>query len=159
MTATDKQFTGSIPEFYDTYLVPLIFNAYADDLARRMASLAPGKILETAAGSGVVPRAMAGHLGPGTQYVVTDLNQPMLDHAAEKQGSDDRIEWRQADALALPFAANSFDVVVCQYGVMFYPDRVRGFAEARRVLKPHGRYIFNVWDRIEENEFAKLLIL
>lgn len=157
MTTTDKEFTGSIPEFYDTYLVPLIFDAYANDLARRAVALAPGNILETAAGSGVVPRALASQLDPAAHYIVTDLNQPMLDHAAEKQGSDVRIEWRQADALELPFDNNSFDVVICQYGVMFYPDRVKGFAEAHRVLKPQGRYIFNVWDRIEENQFADIV--
>ncbi len=157
MTALDKEFTGSIPEFYDTYLVPLIFDAYADDLASRVASLAPESVLETAAGSGVVPRALASRLGVNARYVVTDLNQPMLDHAANKQGNDDRIEWHQADALDLPFENNSFDVVICQYGVMFYPDRVKGCEEAYRVLKPGGQYIFNVWDHIGENEFADVV--
>ncbi len=157
MTASDKEFTGSIPEFYDTYLVPLIFDAYASDLAGRVAALAPGAVLETAAGSGVVPRALASRLGSKARYVVTDLNQAMLDHAATRQGSDDRVEWRQADALDLPFDRNSFDVVVCQFGVMFFPDRVRGYAEARRVLKPGGRYVFSVWDHITENEFADVV--
>ena len=157
MTAGDKEFTGSIPEFYDTYLVPLIFDAYASDLASRVAALAPDAVLETAAGSGVVPRALASRLGPAARYVVTDLNQAMLDHAATRQGSDNRVEWRQADALDLPFDGNSFDAVICQYGVMFYPDRVKGYAEARRVLKPGGRYIFSVWDHIAENEFADVV--
>ncbi len=157
MTATDKQFTGAIPKFYDTYLVPMIFDAYAADLANRVALLAPDAILEVAAGSGVVPRALAPHLGPHTRYVVTDLNQPMLDHAATKQGPDDRIEWQQVDALDLPFADASFDVVICQYGVMFYPDRVKGHAQARRVLRSGGRYIFNVWDHIKSNEFADVV--
>ncbi len=157
MTASDKEFTGSIPEFYDTYLVPLIFDAYARDLAGRVASLAPGRVLETAAGSGVVPRALADSLGPEARYVVTDLNQAMLDHAATKQGRDDRIEWRQADALDLPFDDSLFDTVICQYGVMFYPDRVKGYTEAHRVLKPGGRYIFSVWDQIAENEFADVV--
>lgn len=157
MTASDKEFTGSIPEFYDTYLVPLIFDAYANDLAERVAALAPDAVLETAAGSGVVPRALASRLAANVRYVVTDLNQPMLDHAASKQGKDDRIEWRQADALDLPFESNLFDAVACQYGVMFYPDRVKGYSEAHRILRPDGRYIFSVWDHIKENEFADVV--
>jgi SAM-dependent methyltransferase len=157
MTASDKKFAGSIPEFYDTYLVPLIFDAYANDLAGRVASLDPKAVLETAAGTGVVPRALASRLGPDARYVVTDLNQPMLDHATSKQGDDHRIEWLQADALELPFDGDTFDAVICQYGVMFYPDRVKGYAEARRVLKPGGSYIFNVWDHIGANEFADVV--
>ncbi len=145
MTESDKLFAGSIPEFYDTYLVPLIFEAYANDLAERAAAQAPKTVLETAAGSGVVTRAMAPRLASDARYIVTDLNQPMLDHAASKQASDDRITWRQADALALPFEDATFDAVLCQFGVMFFPDRIRGYGEARRVLKPGGRFFFNVW--------------
>jgi len=154
MTTSDKVFDGSIPEFYDTYLVPLIFTAYADDLAARVAALAPESVLETAAGSGVVPRALASRLGPDARYVVTDLNQPMLDHAAAKQEADARIEWRQADALDLPFEDGVFDAVICQYGAMFFPDRPKGYAEAHRVLARGGQYIFSVWDQIRTNEFA-----
>jgi ubiquinone/menaquinone biosynthesis C-methylase UbiE len=150
-------FGGSIPELYDTYLVPLIFEAYADDLAERAAALTPSTILETAAGSGVVTRAMASHLASDARYVVTDLNQPMLDHAAAKQGPDERITWRQADALALPFEDCAFDTVICQFGAMFFPDRVAGYAEARRVLNSGGSFLFNVWDRIEANEFANVV--
>ncbi len=157
MTASDKEFSGSIPEFYDTYLVPLIFDAYADDLASRVASLEPKSVLETAAGSGVVPRALASRLDTDARYVVTDLNQPMLDHAAIKQGPDERIEWRQADAMNLPFDDNSFDVTICQYGVMFYPDRSQGYGEARRVLKDGGSFIFSVWDEIKANDFADIV--
>ncbi len=157
MTESDKVFAGSIPELYDTYLVPLIFEAYADDLAERAAALAPRTVLETAAGSGVVTRALASRLASDARYIVTDLNQPMLDHAANKQGSDDRITWRQADALDLPFDGASFDAVVCQFGVMFFPDRVAGYAEARRVLKPSGSFLFNVWDHIDANEFAHVV--
>ena len=154
MTESDKVFAGSIPELYDAYLVPLIFESYANDLAERTAALGPKTVLETAAGSGVVTRALASRLASDARYMVTDLNQPMLDHAANKQGSDDRITWRQADALDLPFDGASFDAVVCQFGVMFFPDRVAGYAEARRVLKPGGSFLFNVWDHIEANEFA-----
>ncbi|NTX26009.1 methyltransferase domain-containing protein [Burkholderia pyrrocinia] len=154
MADRDKVFAGSIPAFYDTLMVPLIFEAYAADLAERVAAFSPRSVLETAAGSGAVTRALAPRLDPGTRYVVTDLNQPMLDHAAARQGADSRIEWRQADALDLPFEDASFDVVCCQFGAMFFPDRVAGYAEARRVLRPGGRFVFNVWDRIEENAFA-----
>lgn len=154
MAESDKVFAGSIPKFYDTLMVPLIFGAYATDMAELVAAGSPGAVLETAAGSGVVTRALARRLGVGARYVVTDLNQPMLDYAATRQGEDDRITWLQADALALPFEDASFDVVCCQFGAMFFPDRVTGYAEARRVLKPGGRFVFSVWDRIEENAFA-----
>ncbi|WPH17683.1 class I SAM-dependent methyltransferase [Variovorax paradoxus] len=154
MAESDKVFAGSIPKFYDTLMVPLIFEAYAADMAERVAAFSPGAVLETAAGSGVVTRALAPRLGAGARYVVTDLNQPMLDYAASRQGADSRIEWRQADALHLPFDDASFDVVCCQFGAMFFPDRSAGYAEARRVLRPGGRFVFNVWDRIEENAFA-----
>ncbi|KVF73189.1 SAM-dependent methyltransferase [Burkholderia sp. FL-7-2-10-S1-D7] len=154
MTDRDKVFSGSIPAFYDTLMVPLIFAEYAADLAELVAAFAPRSVLETAAGSGVVTRALASRLGPGVRYVVTDLNQPMLDYAVTRQGADSRIEWRQADALALPFEDASFEVVCCQFGAMFFPDRVAGYAEARRVLRPGGRFVFSVWDRIEENVFA-----
>jgi ubiquinone/menaquinone biosynthesis C-methylase UbiE len=154
MPETDKAFTGSIPENYDRYLVPLIFESFARDLARRVAALSPRRVLETAAGSGAVTRAVTATLSPQASYIVTDLNQPMLDYAASRQAADPRIDWRQADALALPFEDHSFDVVCCQFGAMFFPDRISGYREARRVLRPGGHFVFNVWDRIEENVFA-----
>jgi ubiquinone/menaquinone biosynthesis C-methylase UbiE len=154
MLETDKLFAGSIPENYDRYMVPLIFAAYAADLAQRAASFSPSAVLETAAGSGVVTRALAPSLSRGASYVVTDLNQPMLDYAASRQPPDTRITWRQADALALPFENAAFDLVCCQFGAMFFPDRIAGYREARRVLKPGGHFLFSVWDRIEENVFA-----
>ncbi|TAM51710.1 MAG: methyltransferase domain-containing protein [Paraburkholderia sp.] len=154
MTDRDTVFVGSIPKFYDTLMVPLIFEAYAAGLAELAAACSPRSVLETAAGSGVVARSLAPRLGADTRYVVTDLNQPMLDYAASRQGPDSRIEWRQADALALPFDDASFDVVCCQFGAMFFPDRIAGYGEARRVLREGGRFVFNVWDRIEENAFA-----
>jgi len=157
MTEHDKDFVGSIPEIYDTYLVPLIFETYAQDLAERVATHSPTSILETAAGSGVVSRALASILSSDAELTITDLNQPMLDHAATRQAADLRISWRQADAMALPFDDSSFEVVVCQFGVMFYPDRIAGYSEAYRVLKPGGALIFNVWDRIETNEFADVV--
>jgi ubiquinone/menaquinone biosynthesis C-methylase UbiE len=153
MTATDKLFAGSIPEIYDRFLVPLIFEPYALDLAERVARVHPRNVLEIAAGTGVLTRAMAAHLPASVRIVATDLNQPMLDQAASRQ-SDNRVEWRQADALALPFGDQRFDLVACQFGAMFFPDKVRAYREVRRVLQPGGRLLFNVWDRIAENEFA-----
>jgi ubiquinone/menaquinone biosynthesis C-methylase UbiE len=150
---TDKVFSGSIPELYDGYLVPLIFEPYAADLARRLASRSPARVLEIAAGTGVVTRHLASVLPESTSIVATDLNQPMLDRAAAV-GTRRPVQWRQADAMQLPFADGMFDAVACQFGVMFFPDKAKAFAEARRVLRPGGVLIFNVWDRIEENEFA-----
>ncbi len=154
MLETDKIFAGSIPENYDRYMVPLIFEPYAADIARRVASLGPRAVLEIAAGTGVVTRALAPKLSPDASYIVTDLNQPMLDYAASRQPPDGRITWRQADAMTLPFTNAAFDLVLCQFGAMFFPDRISAYREARRVLKPNGHFLFNVWDRIEENVFA-----
>jgi SAM-dependent methyltransferase len=154
MPESDKVFAGSIPENYDRYLVPLIFQSYADDMARRVAARSPKSVLETAAGSGAVTRAVAAVLPADAIYTATDLNQPMLDHAQRRQAGDARIRWRQADAQALPFEDGSFDVVCCQFGAMFFPDRIAAYREARRVLRPQGSFIFNVWDKIEENVFA-----
>ena len=157
MSASDKVFAGSIPKFYDDYLVPLIFVGFAENLAQKVASFSPAAVLETAAGTGVVTRALAAKLASDARYVVTDLNQPMLDHAAHLQGEDRRIIWQQADALALPFPDAQFDVVCCQFGVMFFPDRTKGYLEAHRVLRSGGRLVFNVWDRIEDNVFANVV--
>ncbi len=148
----DKQFAGSIPKLYDTYLVPLIFEPYASNLAQRLATTS-GRLLEIAAGTGVVTRALAATLPKSVQIVATDLNQAMLDHAATFDLGRP-IEWRQADAMQLPFEDGTFDAVVCQFGVMFFPDKARAFSEARRVLRSGGVFLFSVWDRIEHNEFA-----
>ena len=156
MEATDKKFAGSIPEIYERLMVPLIFEPYALDLADRLARAAPLDVLETAAGTGILTRAIAARLTPSARIVATDLNQTMLDHARTRL-RDGRVEWRQADALALPFPDQSFDAVACQFGAMFFPDKVHGYAEALRVLKARGHFFFNVWDEISENEFADVV--
>jgi SAM-dependent methyltransferase len=153
MSETDKVFAGSIPALYEKYLGPLIFEPYAPDLADRLSDLQEGHILETAAGTGIVTRALDRALASQVRILATDLNQPMLDHASA-QLSSPRVSWKQANALSLPFEDASFDAVVCQFGVMFFPDRLAAYREVRRVLKPNGRFVFNVWDTIEHNEFA-----
>ena len=150
---SDKVFTGSIPELYDTYLVPLIFEPYAADLAARLAIRPLGQVLEIAAGTGVATRAMATALPETVAIVATDLNPAMLDQAAAR-GTTRPVTWRQADAMALPFADGAFDAVGCQFGAMFFPEKGGAYAEVRRVLKSGGLFVFNVWDRIQENEFA-----
>ena len=149
----DRVFSGSIPQSYERYMVPLIFEPYAIDLAGRVALLQPSAVLETAAGTGVVTRHLADRLPADVSIVAIDLNQAMIDHAASI-GTSRAVTWRQADAMHLPFDDHTFDAVVCQFGAMFLPDKVAGFAEARRVLRPGGTFLFNVWDRIEDNEFA-----
>jgi len=153
---SDKIFGGSIAKFYEEYIVPLIFEPYAEDLARRLVSRRLARVLEIAAGTGVVTRHLASLLPEDVSIVATDLNQPML-HLASELGTARRVEWRQADAMQLPFENGSFDAVVCQFGAMFFPDKSKAFAEARRVLRSGGVLLFNVWDRIEENEFADVV--
>lgn len=155
---SDKVFAGSIPRLYDQYLVPLIFQPYAEDLANRVASRQPSSVLEIAAGTGVVTRQLALALPEDVSIVASDLNQAMLDTAAEI-GTSRPVQWREANAMQLPFEDETFDAVVCQFGAMFFPDKAEAFSEARRVLKPGGALLFNVWDRIEDNEFAHTVTL
>lgn len=149
MTATDAIFAGSIPAIYDQYMVPLVFAPYARLVAERAAELRPRQILETAAGTGVVTEELH-HSLPEAEIVATDLNSPMLDQAARRLGAAN-VRFLPADAQSLPFADASFDLVVCQFGVMFFPDKVRANSEARRVLRDGGRYLLVIWDRIEHN--------
>ena len=153
---TDNLFSESIPAFYEKYLVPLIFEYYATDLGKRVASESVSDVLEIAAGTGVVTRALVDELGSQGSIVATDLNQAMLDHGASVR-SDENVKWLQADAQSLPFEDATFDAVVCQFSVMFFPDRAKVYSEVKRVLKPGGRFLFNVWDRIDENEFADIV--
>lgn len=145
-------FDGAIPQFYQEHLVPLIFAPYADDLAARLAGYR-GAILETAAGTGALTRRLAQTLAPSATLTATDISDSML-RLAQETGTDRPVTWAAADAMALPFPDSSFDVVVCQFGIMFMRDKVRALAEARRVLRRNGVLLFNTWDRIEENEFV-----
>lgn len=156
MADGDRVFAGSIPEIYERYFVPLIFEPYAVDLARRLQEAKAECVLETAAGTGVVTRAVASRLPSTARITATDLNEPMLNHAKARL-ADPRITWKAADAQALPFDDQSFDAVVCQFGAMFFPDKVKAYKEARRVLKPGGQFLFNVWDKISDNEFADVV--
>ena len=156
MATRDSTFAGSIPALYDRHLGPVIFEPYAADMARRLPRLANGAVLEIAAGTGIVTQKLATSLPPSVRIVATDLNQPMLDHAASKPGMA-RVTFRQADALALPFGDDEFDAVTCQFGVMFFPDRTAGYREARRVLKPGGRFVFSVWDSLATNPLAAVV--
>jgi SAM-dependent methyltransferase len=154
MRPADTNFSGSIAAHYDRFLGPMLFRPYAEDLARRVAAARPAAILEIAAGTGIVTEAILRAV-PNATLVATDLNQAMLDRAASRIVSPG-LSFRQADALALPFPDASFDLVACQFGAMFFPDRVLAYREARRVLRPGGRFLFNVWDRIEANPASDL---
>jgi len=154
---SDSTFAGSIPALYDRHLGPLLFAPYARELGERLADLRSGALLETAAGSGIVTEVLVETLPAAVEIVATDLNQAMVDHAAAKP-SLARATLRQADALALPFEAARFDAVVCQFGAMFFPDRVAGYCEARRVLKPDGRFVFAMWDSLDHNPMTHCVV-
>jgi SAM-dependent methyltransferase len=147
-------FAGSIPELYDRYLGPVVFEPYAVDLARRVADNAGDAVLETACGTGVLTRQLRARLAPDVRLVATDLNQPMIDHARAGLGSAGQIEWQQADCVALPYPSASFSALACQFGLMFVPDKAAALREARRVLADGGLLAFNVWGSLEDNPFA-----
>ena len=154
MASVDVRFSGSVPANYEKYMVPLLFRPYAELLAERALQFQPCAILETAAGTGVVTDALVRAL-PEAEIVATDLNQAMLDVAMTRVASD-KVTFRAADAQALPFDDGKFDLVVCQFGIMFYPDKVQGNAEAHRVLRNGGHYLLAIWDRIERNALSNL---
>jgi len=154
--ATDARFAGSIPQIYEQYLVPLLFEPYAADLADRCGDLQSGLLVEIAAGTGAVTRALSRLLQPAVQLVATDLNEAML-RVAESRGAGSAVTWRQADAQKLPFDQASVDAIVCQFGVMFFPDKPAAYREACRVLRPAGRFVFNVWDRLALNEVSDIV--
>jgi ubiquinone/menaquinone biosynthesis C-methylase UbiE len=156
MSTPAAQFTGDIPGYYDRHLGPIIFEDYAADLARRAAAIGGADVLEIAGGTGISTVALRKALPASTRIVATDLNEPMLEIAKGKLKSAENITFRQADAMALPFGDNAFDLVVIQFGVMFFPDKPAAFGEARRVLKPGGTLLFNVWSAMDANPFAQI---
>ena len=156
MVATDSSFAGAIPGIYEQHLVPLLFEPYAQDLAQRVSDLRRGRLIELAAGTGAVTRVLIGALPPEVHIVATDLNEGMLRVGASRT-SGPSVTWRQADAQRLPFEDASADVIVCQFGVMLLPDKQAGYREARRVLVPAGRYLFNVWDSLAQNEVSEIV--
>jgi ubiquinone/menaquinone biosynthesis C-methylase UbiE len=157
LMSSNAAFVGSIPEHYDRYLGPIIFVDYAADIALRAAAGRPATVLETAAGTGIVTRALRDHLPAGSRLTATDLNPPMLEVARAKFRPGEQVEFQQADAMALPFPDDSFDAVVCQFGVMFYPDKDQSYREVYRVLTPGGRYLFNIWDSHRYNAAGRIV--
>ena len=148
-------FTGRIPEVYDRSLGPLLFAPYAADIAERARVLKAESILEIAAGTGIVTEALARAL-PDATLEATDLNQAMVDFASSRRATT-ALRWSVADAQSLPFDDKTFDLVVCQFGVMFFPDRGKAFREARRVLRNRGTYLFNVWDGLQSNDIPRIV--
>jgi ubiquinone/menaquinone biosynthesis C-methylase UbiE len=144
MSGMNRSVSGSMPEFYDRFLVPLQFEPFAQDLAERLRNITSGRLLELAAGTGVVTRALARTLPASVDITASDLNPAMLEQA-KSYGGLARVVWREADAMALPFPDEAFNYVVCQFGVMFFRDKQTGFGEALRVLRPGGEFLFNVW--------------
>ncbi|MEY2494693.1 MAG: hypothetical protein QOJ45_1185 [Verrucomicrobiota bacterium] len=156
MKDQNAQFSGSIPAAYDRYLGPLLFQPYAEDLAARLQVGENASLLELACGTGILTRVLRTRLPATVELVATDLNEPMFRHAAEKFGETEAVQWLQADACNLPFGERTFDAVVCQFGIMFVPDKALAAREARRVLKPGGLFLFNVWDALEHNAVGRL---
>lgn len=153
---SDAGFVGSIPQHYDAGLGPIIFADPAADMARRVGALKPKRVLETAAGTGIATRAIRDALPPDSELVVTDLNMPMLDIARLRFRTEEKIRFEAADATALPFQDGAFDLVSCQFGVMFYPDKDLGYREIKRLLQPGGHYLFSVWDSHKYNANGRL---
>ena len=154
---TDNKFSGSVPETYHRYLVPMIFENYANDLAGRLALETGGALLETAAGTGVLTERLVRQVPSGTRIVATDFSPAMLAVAENSLPPADNLSFREANGIDLPFDDETFDAVVCQFGVMFFPDVVQGYREALRVLKPGGEFIFNVWDKLEHNHIPRIV--
>lgn len=146
---------GSIASDYDCHLGPLLFEPFAQDLGRRVDDITSGALLDIAAGTGITTRLLDSRLAPDVSIVATDISPEML-HVAQARCRSPRVVWRHADATALPFPGGSFNAAVCQFGLMFVPDKVAALREARRVLKTGGRYVFSVWDRIETCELSHI---
>ena len=149
-------FVGNIPQHYDHDLGPIIFADFAEEMARRVARDNPRRVLETAAGTGIVTRCLRDLLAADADLTSTDFNPPMLDVARGKFGTEERVAFQQADATTLPFADGSFDAMVCQFGLMFFPDKPQSYREAYRVLAPQGRYFLSTWDSHRYNPFGAI---
>lgn len=157
MITPDRISADSIPALYDRCLGPLLFEPYARDLAARVAALAPARVLETACGTGIVTRRLREQLPASTSLTATDLSESMLAVARAALGPlGDGVTWRPADMCALPFDDGAFDAVVCQFGLMFAPDKLAAARAARRVLRPGGAYLFSVWDALEHNRIVQV---
>ena len=154
MVDTNADYGGSIPEYYDTCLGPAWFDAFGADLAQRLPARMAGNVLEIACGTGLVTRRLREHIDPARRLFASDISKAMLDYARNKLADCEGIEWREADAATLPFGAGEFSAVVCAFGVMFVPDKRAAFREVHRVLDRGGIFLFNVWDRLEENPAA-----
>jgi ubiquinone/menaquinone biosynthesis C-methylase UbiE len=153
VSSSRAEFSGSVPAFYDRQLGPALFEPYAEDLVSRLPMRDGLRVLEVACGTGIVTRRLREALPHSATLVATDLNEPMITYARTAVAAPG-ISWQQADAQALAFSDGSFDVVVCQFGVMFLPDKVQGFREARRVLAPGGLLLANVWQSLDANPAA-----
>ncbi|MFT7130594.1 MAG: ubiquinone/menaquinone biosynthesis C-methylase UbiE [Gammaproteobacteria bacterium] len=156
MRGNASSFVGDIPEHYDKGLGPVLFHHYGDDIAKRVVDTKASSVLELAAGTGIVTRKLRDALTESISLLATDLNQPMLDISAGKFEQHENIGFQTADAMELPFTTNSYDAIICQFGVMFFPDKERSYHETRRVLRDGGSYIFSVWGSWAANPFAKL---
>lgn len=154
--ASNVAFAGSVPANYEQYLGPILFEPYALDIMQRLPKGSLNNVLEIACGTGRVTKHLLDAIGEKGKLVATDLNPDMIAIAKEKV-ADSRIEWQKADAQDLPFADNSFEAVICQYGVMFFPDKLKAFSETWRVLKPGGIFIFNAWDSLDANPGAQVI--
>lgn len=155
MSDQNAVFGGSIPENYDRYLGPSFFEPFANDMLVRLDPKCHKKVLEIACGTGIVTRRLRDCLSAEAELIATDLNPAMFALAQNKFDSKENVIWREADASALPFADGSFDAVVCQFGVMFFPDKQAAMRETHRVLSSGGIFLFNVWDSLEQNPVAR----
>ncbi len=156
MNTSASAFVGEIPEHYDKGLGPNIFVDYAGRLVDECCAEAVANVIELAAGTGIVSGKLRDRLPKDASLLVTDLNGPMLEVAKKKLEEGDNLRFSVADAMDLPFEEARFDLMVCQFGVMFFPDKVASFREAARVIKPGGRYVFNVWSAMSENPFSQM---
>lgn len=155
--AADAGYAGSIPAIYDMCLGQFLFAPYADDLVSRAADFTPATILETAAGTGIVSERLSVRF-PEAQITATDLNSDML-HVARLRTSSRNIQFKVMDAQDLNFEDGVYDLVACQFGAMFFPDPVKAYAEARRMISTGGTFMFSVWDRIEANPASHVVEL